>query len=140
MDLLYSTTSTDTPSRTMSIMLTLDNAFGIFNNLPPRFSFSEFGLELPCEPKSFEAVDYEDMRARSIFPRRKLKVTEAFQLFFLRSNPQASRFEPVPEGTLNMLDLQIIVHGMRQNPSNSACAKYIFTRSFLYLCLATFIW
>jgi hypothetical protein len=105
----------------MTIMMTLDNAFGIFNNLPPRFALNELGLELPCEPEAFEATDYEGMRSRSIFPHKKLKITEVFQLFFLHSNPQSPRFDPVPKGSLNMLDLQIIVHGRCQSPRIRRC-------------------
>ncbi|RDL40259.1 uncharacterized protein BP5553_00238 [Venustampulla echinocandica] len=96
--------------RTMNIMMTLDNAFGIFNNLPPHFNWSELDLELPCESKYFEATSYDDMHDRSCFPQRKAKVTEAFQLFFLQASPQSDRFDPVEKGALNMWDLQILVH------------------------------
>ena len=91
-------------------MLALDNAFGIFNNLPSRFSWSELDFDLPCQPEAFEAINYEDMLNRMIFPRKRPKVTDAFRLFFSPSS-QSTRFDPVEKGSLNMLDLQIIVHG-----------------------------
>lgn len=106
-------------------MSTLDNAFGIFNNLPPRFTWSEVDWELPCESKYFEAANYEDMRDRSCFPERKIKVTEAFQLFFLRSSPQSERFDPVKKGSLNMWDLQILVHSEFPLP-NTVCLTVLF--------------
>lgn len=122
----------------MNIMITLDNAFGIFNNLPPYLNWSELGLELPCDPQFFEARSYEDMLDRSCFPQRKLKLTDAFQLFFLSGDECSKQLNSVENGALNMLDLQIIVHSMcwpRSNPTTIHAKQLSF--SILYTCMAT---
>lgn len=95
----------------MNIMLALDSAFGIFNNIPPRVDLSELDLQLPCDPVYFETSNYEEMVIRSQFPRHKMKVLDAFQKLFMTQSPTSTRFDPVERHALNSWDLLILVHG-----------------------------
>ncbi|OQV03472.1 Fungal specific transcription factor domain-containing protein [Cladophialophora immunda] len=69
--------------RTMNVLLALDSAMGIFNNVPPRINYCEVDLQLPCHPEYFELLGYADMLQRGSFPRPRMKLIEAFQKLFV---------------------------------------------------------
>ena len=91
-------------------MLSIDNAFGIFNNLPPRVELSELDLQLPCDPICFETANYQEMVIYSRFPRQKMKVLDAFQKLFMTQSPTSPRFDPVEKNALNSWDLLVVIH------------------------------
>jgi len=96
--------------RTMNIMLSLDSAFGIFNNIPPRIDLCELDLQLPCDPLYFETSSYQEMVVRSLFPRQKTKILDAFQRLFMTPSGTSGRFDPVEKNSLNSWDLLLLVH------------------------------
>ncbi|KAJ9611619.1 hypothetical protein H2200_004803 [Cladophialophora chaetospira] len=69
--------------RTMNVLLALDSAMGIFNNVPPRINYCELDLQLSCHPEAFELSSYVDMLQRSTFPRLRMKLIDAFQKLFV---------------------------------------------------------
>ena len=128
----------------MNIMLSLDNAFGIFNNLPPRVELSELDLQLPCDPICFETADYQEMVIYSRFPRPKMKVLDAFQKLFMTQSPTSARFDPVEKNALNCWDLLIVIH--RKLHLILRVLKFVYLcylrlipggASSLFICLAT---
>ncbi|EXJ73250.1 uncharacterized protein A1O5_03010 [Cladophialophora psammophila CBS 110553] len=74
---------TEARIRTMNVLLALDSAMGIFNNVPPRINYCELDLQLPCHPEYFDLSSYADMLQRGSFPRPRMKLIEAFQKLFV---------------------------------------------------------
>ncbi|KIW21747.1 uncharacterized protein PV07_12823, partial [Cladophialophora immunda] len=74
---------TEARVRTMNVLLALDSAMGIFNNVPPRINYCEIDLQLPCHAEYFELLSYADMLQRGLFPRPRMKLIEAFQKLFV---------------------------------------------------------
>lgn len=64
-------------------MLAFDAAMAIFNNVPPRITFSELDLPLPCEQAVWETGSYAELVGKSMFPRSRIKLLDAFQLLFV---------------------------------------------------------
>ncbi len=110
----------------MNIVLSLDNAFGIFNNLPPRVELSELDLQLPCDPICFETADYQEMVIYSRFPRPKMKVLDAFQKLFMTQSPTSARFDPVEKNALNCWDLLIVIHRKFHSPLRVSILFYLY--------------
>src|SRR5690242_15934436 len=63
-----------TSLRLTTLAVMLDNAFGIFNNLPPRFQWSEIDLPFPCSDIYFNTPNYAAMAASNLFPQLKMKL------------------------------------------------------------------
>merc|ERR1711939_89650 len=78
--------------RTMNILLALDSAMGIFNNVPPRIHYVELDLQMPCHPEFFELSSYAEMLTRSSFPRTRMKLIDAFQRLFSSPRDLKSAF------------------------------------------------
>ncbi|KAH8819775.1 hypothetical protein F5884DRAFT_849078 [Xylogone sp. PMI_703] len=112
--------------RTMNIMMMLDNAFVIFNNMPNRIEWAEIDLQFPCESVYFEISDYDELLRLQLFPQTKPRVREAFQQLFLMpesgknsassstngngNGQQGVGSGSLAKGSLNSLDMQILVH------------------------------
>jgi hypothetical protein len=92
------------------MMLLIDSAFGIFDNIQPRIDLCELDLQLPCDRVYFETVNYHDMVMKSVFPPQKVKVLDAYQKLFLPSGVTSSGTDLAGKNTLNCLDLLIMVH------------------------------
>ncbi len=88
----------------------LDSAFGIFNNLPPRFQWSEIDLPFPSDDEYFKIPNYEAMVAKHLFPQPKMKLKDAFMVLF--SNPESGKdnLEALRAGHLTALDMQMLIH------------------------------
>ncbi|KAK5336494.1 hypothetical protein LTR07_008528 [Exophiala xenobiotica] len=93
--------------RTMNILLALDSAMGIFNNVPPRVHYVELDLQLPCHPEFFELSNYAEMLARSSFPRPRMKLIDAFQRLFSSPRDLRSAFH---NETLCCWDMLYLIH------------------------------
>lgn len=106
-------------------MMSLDNAFVIFNNMPNRIELAEIDLQFPCEAIYFEVADYDELVSRQLYPQIKPKVREAFQQLF--TTPEGSKnatgdanatsngqlgitIGGLTKGSLNALDVHILVH------------------------------
>ena len=98
---------TETRIRQMNIMMALDAAMAIFNNLPPRVSFSELDLQLPCDPVYFELSSYAEVLARSLFPKPKMKLVEAFQKLFVEPSALNTVYE---KDLFNCWDMLLLAH------------------------------
>ncbi|KAI1625523.1 hypothetical protein EDD37DRAFT_607121 [Exophiala viscosa] len=93
--------------RTMNIMLALDSAMGFFYNVAPRINYSELDLQLPCHPEYFELSSYAEMLTKSLFPRTRIKIIDAFQPLFYSPQSLAAAFQ---NETLCYWDMLLLVH------------------------------
>lgn len=93
----------------MNIMLALDSAMGIFHNCPPRINYCELDLQMPCLPEYFELSCYSEMLQRSMFPRTRMKLIDAFQRLF--APPEELKFAFQNE-MLCCWDMLYLIHGM----------------------------
>lgn len=100
----------DLLNRTMNVMLLLDSAFGIFDNIPPRVDICELDLQLPCDPIYFNFANYHEMAINSLFPHQKMKVLDAYQRLFMTSGSASGFSEPASQSPLNCWDLLVMVH------------------------------
>src|ERR1700744_4708757 len=79
--------------RTMNVILALDSAMGIFNNVPPRVNYCELDLQLPCHPDSFQLTSHAEMLQRSAFPRGRMKLIDAFQKLFVHPSELKAAYQ-----------------------------------------------
>ncbi|EXJ95673.1 hypothetical protein A1O1_00796 [Capronia coronata CBS 617.96] len=119
--------------RTMNIILALDSAMGIFNNVPPRINYCELDLQLPCHPEYFDLSSYAEMLQRSLFPWPRMKLIDAFQRLFTPSDELMPVYE---HEVLCCWDMLYLIHVLfthcwqhllgnplnRVSPSRLACA------------------
>lgn len=92
----------------MNIILALDSAMGIFNNVSPRVNYVELDLQMPCHPEYFELSGYAEMLARSSFPRARMKLIDAFQRLFVPSHDAKAAY---PNESLCCWDMLYLIHG-----------------------------
>jgi hypothetical protein len=96
----------------MNVMLLLDSAFGIFDNIPPRIDLCELDLQLPCDPIYYKTASYQEMVVKSVFPHQKMKVLDAYQKLFVAPTSASGCSDPVEKGLLNSWDLLVMIHRM----------------------------
>ncbi|OAL31198.1 hypothetical protein AYO22_01231 [Fonsecaea multimorphosa] len=84
---------TEARIRTMNVLLALDSAMGIFNNVPPRVNYCEVDLQLPCHPEYFDLTGYADMLQQGSFPRPRMKLIEAFQNLFVHPSELKAAYQ-----------------------------------------------
>ena len=97
----------ETRIRQMNIMLALDAAMAIFNNVPPRISFSELDLQLPCDMMYYEVASFSELTSRSIFPQGRPKLVDAFQNLFVAPAELANAYGFMK---LNCWDMLLLIH------------------------------
>ncbi|EXJ89777.1 hypothetical protein A1O3_02844 [Capronia epimyces CBS 606.96] len=97
----------ETRIRTMNIILALDSGMGIFHNVPPRVSFGELDLQLPCHPEYFDLASYAEMLQRSLCPHPRMKLIDAFQRLFTQPDELMSAYQPE---TLCCWDMLYLIH------------------------------
>ncbi|KAM3086872.1 hypothetical protein ACMFMF_000807 [Clarireedia jacksonii] len=97
---------------TATLMMMLDNAFAIFNNLAPRLQWAEIDLPFPSDDQYFKAAKYDDLRNHSGFPISKMKIKDAFMLLFSPVDIADRGLLPLRGGNLTVLDMQMLMHGM----------------------------
>ncbi|KIW43328.1 uncharacterized protein PV06_04440 [Exophiala oligosperma] len=120
--------------RTMNILLALDSAMGIFNNVPARVNYIELDLQLPCHPEYFELSSHAEMLARSSFPQTRMKLIDAFQRLFSPPRELKAAFH---DETLCCWDMLYLIHVLFThstqhlfgNPMNRASPSTLSTGS-----------
>jgi len=88
----------------------LDNAFGIFNNVPPRFQWAEIDLTFPSDDIYFRTANYDELLATQRFPIPKMKIKDAFMILFTPPEKAAERLKVLRDGNLTALDMQMLIH------------------------------
>ncbi|KAF7878834.1 hypothetical protein EAF04_000037 [Stromatinia cepivora] len=96
--------------RTASIMMMLDNAFAIFNNLTPRLQWAEIDLPFPSNEQYFKAAKYEDLGIHSGFPLPKIKMKDAFLLLYSPMETAEENLMPLCNCNLTAQDMQMLIH------------------------------
>jgi hypothetical protein len=92
----------------MAVML--DSAFGIFNNVSPRFQWAEIDLTFPSDDGYFAVANYEELMAHSLFPVRKMKIKDAFLVLFSPPEKAEEGLTFLRRGKLTALDMQMLIH------------------------------
>jgi hypothetical protein len=93
----------------MNVLLALDSAMGMFNNVPTRVSYYELDLQLPCHQQFFELSSYTEMLQKSLFPPPRMKLIDAFQKFF---QPQSEIKFAFQAESLCCWDMLYLIHGL----------------------------
>lgn len=88
----------------------LDNSFGIFNNVPPRFQWAEIDLAFPSNDDYFDSASLEEAAANTRIPTGKIKIKDAFLLLF--SPEDSGDLKQLDESGLSALDMQMLIHSM----------------------------
>ena len=88
----------------------LDNAFGIFNNVSPRFQWAEIDLTFPSDDRFFTVANFEELIAHSLFPVHKMKIKDAFLVLFSPPDKVEEGLAYLRSGNLTALDMQMLIH------------------------------
>lgn len=96
--------------RTMNVLLLLDSAFGIFDNVQPRIDLCELDLQLPCDSTYFEIANYQEMAITLLFPPRKMKLLDAYQKLFIEPTGDSGCSDTTEKSPLNSWDLLVLIH------------------------------
>lgn len=88
----------------------LDHAFGIFNNVSPRFQWAELDLPFPSDDIYFQVANYDELIAQSLYPRSKMKIKDAFLLLFSPPETAEQDLKVLRVGNLTALDMQMLIH------------------------------
>jgi hypothetical protein len=88
----------------------LDNAFGIFNNVSPRFQWAEIDLIFPSDDRFFAVANYDELMAQSLFPVSKMKIKDAFLVLFSPPEKATEGLAFLRNGNLTALDMQMLIH------------------------------
>ncbi|PBP20705.1 hypothetical protein BUE80_DR008591 [Diplocarpon rosae] len=92
--------------RTATITMMLDHAFGILNNVSPRFQWAEFDLPFPSDDVFFQISTFDEMIAKSAAPRYGMNIKTAFSVLF---GPRDD-FAVLRGGNVTALDMQMLIH------------------------------
>jgi len=87
----------------------LDHAFGIFNNVSPRFQWAEIDLPFPSDDDFFRISNFDDMIAKSVSPLHRMKIKDAFLVLFY-PGAVGEELEILRRGKLTALDMQMLIH------------------------------
>ena len=88
----------------------LDNAFGIFNNVSPRFQWAELDLPFPSDDSVFKIASYDQLVSSQKFPTLKMKIKDAFLCLFTPPDTTEHNLRVLREGCLTALDMQMLIH------------------------------
>ena len=88
----------------------LDNAFGIFNNVPPRFQWTEIDVPFPGDDQCFRAANYNELVFQSRFPQLRMKIKDAFLILFSPIENADQDLQVLRSGNLTALDMQMLIH------------------------------
>lgn len=105
-----------TTTRTATLAVMLDHAFGIFNNVPPRFQWAEIDLAFPSGDAFFQISNYDTMVAQAAAPLRRMKMKDAFVILFSTDGPEGN-LRALGGGNLTALDMQMLIHCSFRLPS-----------------------
>lgn len=93
--------------RTATMATMLDSAFGIFNNVSPRFQWAELDLCFPCDDTYFRTSSWEELLSTQRFPVLKMKIKDAFLVLF---DNREGELRVLSEARLTALDMQVLIH------------------------------
>lgn len=96
--------------RTATFSIMLDHAFGIFNNVPPRFQWSELDVPFPSDDEFFETTNFDDMVAQAINPKSSLKMKDAFLVLFAPLETANTDLNFLRHGNMTALNMQMLMH------------------------------
>ena len=115
--------------RFMNVMIAFDAAMAIFNNVPPRLTFAEIDLMLPCEQHFWEMSSYAELMSQQLFPRPRPKLMDMFQLLFLSTTEFYPEADKISWNCWDMLYLVHLLycHVWRQTFSNPMLRKSPYT-------------
>jgi len=88
----------------------LDNAFGIFNNVPPRVQWTEIDLPFQGDDDIFRLSNFNEVVARSLVPQRRIKIKDAFYLLFAPRETAEKDLMGLRNGHLTAFDMQMLIH------------------------------
>jgi hypothetical protein len=101
----------------MTMALMLDNSFGIFHNVTPRFQWAELDVPFQSDDRFFCLASYDAMLTSKLAPVPRMKIKDAFLLLFSPPETRERDLEILRQGQLNALDMQMLIHCM--SPLNS---------------------
>jgi hypothetical protein len=90
----------------------LDHAFGIFNNVSPRFQWAEIDLPFPSDDRYFNVASYADLRVQSLYPQQRMKVKDAYQALFASPESPERDLNILRNANLDTFDMQMLIHCM----------------------------
>ncbi|KAF4624958.1 hypothetical protein G7Y89_g13210 [Cudoniella acicularis] len=96
--------------RLATLATMLDHAFGIFNNVSPRFQWAEIDLPFPSDDRYFNAKNYDDLVAQSLYPQNKMKIKDAYLVLFAPAERAQEDLQILRSGNLTPLDMQMLIH------------------------------
>lgn len=88
----------------------LDQAFGIFNNVSPRFQWAELDMSFPSDDVYFKVANYNELISKSLHPQNKMKIKAAFFLLFSPPETAGEDLKALRVGNLTPLDMQMLMH------------------------------
>jgi hypothetical protein len=88
----------------------LDQAFGIFNNVSPRFQWAEIDLPFPSDNRYFSVANYADLRAQSLYPQQRIKVKDAYMVLFTPPESPEKDLNVLRTANLDTFDMQMLIH------------------------------
>jgi hypothetical protein len=95
---------------TATLATMLDQAFGIFNNVSPRFQWAELDLPFPSDEVYFQLTNYDDLVAQSLHPQNKMKIKDAFLVLFAPPETAEEDLKVLRSGNLTAHDMQMLMH------------------------------
>ncbi|TVY93686.1 Gastrula zinc finger protein [Lachnellula willkommii] len=96
--------------RTATLATMLDHAFGIFDNVSPRFQWAEIDLPFPSDDVYFKVTNYEELVAQSLYPQHKIKIKDAFLVLFSPPETAEHDLKVLRNANLTALDMQMLIH------------------------------
>jgi len=88
----------------------LDHAFGIFDNVSPRFQWAEIDLPFPSDDVYFKVTNYDELVAKSLYPQHKMKIKDAFLVLFSPPETAEHDLKVLRNANLTALDMQLLIH------------------------------
>jgi hypothetical protein len=88
----------------------LDNSFGIFHNVSPRFQWSELDVPFQTDDRFFRFANHDAMLASKMNPVRRMKIKDAFLLLFSERASEERNLGLLRSARLTALDMQMLIH------------------------------
>lgn len=88
----------------------LDNSFGIFHNVSPRFQWSELDVTFQSDDRFFGLANYDAMLASKMTPVGRMKIKNAFLLLFSERVSEQRNLDILRSARLRALDMQMLIH------------------------------
>jgi hypothetical protein len=88
----------------------LDAAFGIFNNVSPRWQWAEVDLSFPSSDIYFELANYSELISTQKYPVQKMKMKDAYLILHSTPDAEGRNLQRLRNSDLSPLDLQLLIH------------------------------